>query len=254
LSESPFLATAIRSRRPVIARADGARATDRDLAQRGIGSAHAQPLLQDDAVIGVLTVEPAAAASPALLRQLAPLLARALAAAWAHRSGLRRTAQADVLLELMESTSATASVDELLAVACRQLTELEDVGGARIFLLEQGRLTPALPPDVASLGARVLRTGHPASACRGGIVAVPLGRAPDVVGVLILDGATAPGLPPDVRRLAAAAGVHVGALIELFRARETRSARRLQTGDALSDVRHDRARAPRRTRSPADRP
>lgn len=253
LSESPFLATAIRSRRPVTARADGARATDRDLAQRGIGSAHAQPLVQDDAVIGVLTVEPAAAASPGLLRQLTPLLTRALSAAWAHRSEQRRTAQAEILLELIEATSAAASTEELLLVACRKLTELEDVAGATVFLLEQGRLSPAPPSQALSLAVKVLRTGHPASACRGSAVAVPLGRAPDVVGVLVIDGATGPALPADVRRLAAAAGVHLGALVELFRAAETRSLRRLLGDDLLSGVRQDRARAPRRTRTAADR-
>lgn len=252
MADSPFLATAIRSRRPVVARADGLRAPDRDLAQRGVGSAHAQPLLQGDVVVGVLTVEPAAAASPSLLRQLTPLLTSALAAAWAQRSEQRRTAHAEALLELIEAASATASVDELLSLACRQLTELDDVGRAGIFLLEQGTLVPAPPSPLLPLAEKALRTGHPASARDGSVVAVPLGRAPDVVGVLVLEGATEPALPGDVRRLAAAAALHLGALVELFRAREARSIRQLLEADPVSGVRQDRPRVPR-PRTPADR-
>ena len=58
LSASPFLAAVVRDRRPVQGRADGRRATDKDLARRGVRSAHAEPLLRDGEVIGMLTVEP----------------------------------------------------------------------------------------------------------------------------------------------------------------------------------------------------
>src|SRR3954465_3438090 len=64
LSRSPFLPAVIRSRRSLEARADGRRASDKELAERGIRSAHGEPLLVDGEVVGVLTVEPAAAAAP----------------------------------------------------------------------------------------------------------------------------------------------------------------------------------------------
>ena len=86
LSRSPFLSAVIRSRRSLVARADGRRAPDKELAERGIRSAHGEPLLVDGEVVGVLTVEPAAAAAPHLLRQVAPRLAVALAEAWTRRS------------------------------------------------------------------------------------------------------------------------------------------------------------------------
>jgi GAF domain-containing protein len=94
LSRSPFLSAVIRGRQSVVARADGRRATDKDLAQRGIRSAHGEPLFLDGEVVGVLTVEPPAAAAPHLLRQMTPKLAAALAEAWTRRSEKRRTAQA----------------------------------------------------------------------------------------------------------------------------------------------------------------
>ena len=75
LHASPFLATVIRRQQPLVARSEGRRAADRELAERGIGSAHGEPLMIDGKVVGVLTVEPAAAAAPHLLRQATPRLA-----------------------------------------------------------------------------------------------------------------------------------------------------------------------------------
>jgi hypothetical protein len=92
----------------------------------------------------VLTVEPAAAAARHLLRQAAPRLAVALTDAWTRRSEQRRTAQAEVLLSLIESASKAQSMDHLLGAACRQLAELGEVERACIFLLEDGRLVPRM--------------------------------------------------------------------------------------------------------------
>ena len=86
LARSPFLAAVVRGRAPVVAQADGRRAPDKDLAARNIRSAHGEPLLLDGEVVGVLTVEPAAAAAPHLLRQVTPKLAVALTDAWTRRA------------------------------------------------------------------------------------------------------------------------------------------------------------------------
>ena len=256
LSDSPFLASVIRKQHALVARADGRRAADKELARRGIGSAHGEPLLYDGEVVGVLTVEPAAAAAAHLLRQGTPKLAAALAETWTRRSDRRRTAQAEVLLSLIESASQAQSMDHLLGGACRQLAELGEVERACIFLLEDGRLVPRMAsyadgrqdratwdrfrnaPEPLQLAETVLRTGTPLSGDRhSGLLsdwwvdnfhiasglAVPLGRSPDVVGVLTLDSTKVVPFSEDVRRLAAAAGAHLGGVIDQARTSQARA-------------------------------
>ncbi|MDP9429282.1 MAG: hypothetical protein M3Q47_10600 [Actinomycetota bacterium] len=65
-------------------------------AQLGVRSVHAEPLLADDRVVAVLTVEPAAAGSR--VPPIVPELAEAVSAAWSRRSETRRLAQSEVLL------------------------------------------------------------------------------------------------------------------------------------------------------------
>jgi diguanylate cyclase (GGDEF)-like protein len=257
LSHSPFLSRVIRDRQPVQAHATGRRAADREVRDLGIRSAHGQPLILDGDVVGVLTVEPAAAASPHLLRTVAPKLAVTLAEAWTRRSEKRRTAQAEVLLGLIESAAKAESMDQMLGDACRTLAQLGEVERACIFLLEDGRLVPRMASyadgrrDLATweqfrnapvgfpLADTVLRTGKPIAAHRNsGLLsgwwvdnfhvasglAVPLGRAPHLAGVLTLDSAQVRPFSEDVRRLAAAAGAHLGGVIEQARTSEARAA------------------------------
>jgi diguanylate cyclase (GGDEF)-like protein len=256
LSRSPFLARVIRDRQPVQAYATGRRAADREIEQLGIRSVHGHPLLIDGEAIGVLTIEPAAAGSPHLLRQAAPRLAVALAEAWTRRSEQRRTAQAEVLLGLIESAAKAESMDQLLAEACRKLAELGEVDRACVFLLEDGRLVPSMAryadgrQDLAAweqfrnapvgfeLAETVLRTGEPITADRdsevlsgwwgdnfaiGSGLAVPLGRAPHLAGVLTLDSTHVRPFSEDVRRLASAAGAHLGGVIEQARTSQARA-------------------------------
>src|SRR4051812_1822669 len=257
LSRSPFLSAVIRSRRSLEARADGRRASDKELAERGIRSAHGEPLLVDGEVVGVLTVEPAAAAAPHLLRQVTPKLAAAMAEAWTRRSEKRRLGQAAVLLGLIESAAQAESMEELLGVACRQLAELGEVERACIFLLEDGRLVPSMAsyadgrrdlatweqfrnaPVSLQLAETVLRTGEPMTADRGSgllagwwvdnfhiasALAVPLGRSPNLAGVVGLDSTVVRPFSEDVRRVGAAAGAHLGGVIELARTSQARAA------------------------------
>ena len=275
LCGSPFLAAVVRDRRPVQGRADGRRATDKDLARRGIRSAHAEPLIRDGEVIGIVTVEPAAAAAPHLLRQVAPKLAGALTEAWTRRTEAHRLAQAEVLVGLIEAASTARSMDHLLATACRRLAALGGVDRACIFLLEDGRLVPSMAAyadgrhDVGAwerfrnatvgmdLAEGVLRTGEPRSADKdsglltgwwvdqfdvAAALVVPLGRAPDIAGVLTLDSTRAQAFTEDVHRLVAAAGAHLGGVIEQARTSEQRAAS-LATADVVRQLLVDGAGA-----------
>jgi diguanylate cyclase (GGDEF)-like protein len=257
VSDSPFLSSVITSRQAVVARADGQRPADRQLAEVGIRSAHGEPLLLGDEVVGVLTVEPAAAAAPHLLRQAAPRLAAALTEAWTRRSEQHRLDQAAVLLGLIESAAHAQSMDHLLGSACRQLAELGEVERACVFLLEDGRLVPRMAayadgrrdmatwqqfrnaPVPLELAEKVLRTGEPLTADRtsdlvsgwwvdsfqiASALAVPLGRSPDLAGVLTLDSTQVRPFSEAVRRLAAAAGAHLGGVIEQARTSQARAA------------------------------
>jgi hypothetical protein len=221
LRETPFFSRVIGSRASTVAHASGRRAADREVESLGIRSAHAEPLLLDGEVVGVLTVEPAAAAAPHLLRQVTPKLAVATAEAWARRSEKRRTEHGAVLLGLIESAATAPSMDHLLAAACRRLAELGEVERACILLLEDGRLVPRMASyadvrrDAAPVGMHlaetVLRTGEPMEADSG--LAVPLGSTPHLAGVLTLDSTVVRPFPEDVRRLVAAAGIHLGGAI-----------------------------------------
>jgi diguanylate cyclase (GGDEF)-like protein len=256
LSQSPFLSSVIRKQQAAVARADGRRAADKEIDGLGIKSAHGEPLILDGEVIGVLTIEPAAAAAPHLLRQAAPKLAAALAEAWSRRSDKRRLSQAEVLLGLIESAANAESMDQLLSSACRRLAELGEVERACIFLLEGGQLVPRMASyadgrrDLATwqqfrnapvglqLAETVLRTGQPLTADKSsGLLsgwwvdnfhiasglAVPVGRAPHLSGVLTLDSTKVRPFSEDVRRLAAAAGAHLGGVIEQARTSQARA-------------------------------
>jgi diguanylate cyclase (GGDEF)-like protein len=274
LSRSPFLSGVVGDRRPVVARADGRRGADREMAGRGVRSVHGEPLILDGEVVGVLTVEPAAAAAPQLLRQVGPRLAAAMTEAWTRRSEARRLAQAEVLVGLIEAASTARSTQHLLGTACRRLAELGEVDRACIFLLEDGRLVPRMAayadghrdaaiwqefrnaPIGMGVVETVLRTGAPMAVDAGSdllpgwwvekfaiasLLAVPLGRAPDIAGVLTLDSARLRPFSEDVRRLAAAAGAHLGGVIEQARISEERAAS-LATADVVRQLLVDGAR------------
>src|SRR3954454_13910151 len=254
---SAFMSAVIGDRQSVVARADGRRAPDKDLAARGLKSAHGEPLMVDGEVVGVLTMEPAAAAATHLLRQATPRLALALSEAWTRRSEKRRTAQAEVLLGLIEAAGTAQSMDHLLGDACRKLAELGEVERACIFLLEDGRLVPSMAsyadgrrdratwelfrnaPVGFPLAENVLRTGQPITADRdSGLLsgwwadnfhvasglAVPLGLSPHLAVVLTLDSTQLRPFSEDVRRLPAAAATHWGGFIERARTSQARAA------------------------------
>ncbi|MEU2348115.1 EAL domain-containing protein [Modestobacter sp. NPDC049651] len=253
VDHSPVLTAIIRERRTLTQRlAEAEAAVAAEAASYGVRSAHGEPLLVHGAVVGALFLEPAAAASPTLLRQATPELAESLSAAWAQHRAERRLAQAEALLDLVERAHQADSVDELLTGACRQLAGLAEVDRAVVLLQRDGRLVPwaASAPEgrpapdrrpdapVLPLALAVLRTGTATAADRGdpllpaaaaaaldigSALAVPLTTASGPVGVLVLDSPRPHPFPEDVRRLATSAGAHVGAALEQVRARQARA-------------------------------
>ncbi|SDX79552.1 GAF domain-containing protein [Modestobacter sp. DSM 44400] len=163
LARSPFLATVIRKRRPMAVYTGDSGPAATELASYGIRSAHGEPLLVGDEVVGVLTVEPATAATPELLRAAAPGLALATAEAWTRRSEQRRVAQAGVLLGLIETAATATSLEHLLAAACEQLAELGEVDRACVFLLPADGLLRRRPAGQGQLGPVPVRPGAPAA-------------------------------------------------------------------------------------------
>nr|WP_243850237.1 EAL domain-containing protein [Modestobacter marinus] len=159
-------------------------------------------------------------------------------------------------------------MDQLLSSACEQLAALGEVHRACVFLLEDGVLVPRMAsyadgrrgpddwtplcqaPEPLRLADEVLRTGRPLSADRdsslltgwwvdafgmASALAVPLGRSPQLSGVLTLDSPSIQPFSEDVRRLAAAAGAHLGGVIEQARATESRAAS-LRTARAVRQL------------------
>ncbi|MCZ2850394.1 bifunctional diguanylate cyclase/phosphodiesterase [Modestobacter sp. VKM Ac-2978] len=276
LERSPVLSAVIGERRTLNMHLDDAPRSLADEADRyGVRSAHGEPLLVGDEVVGALVIEPAAAASASQLRHATPRLAVALQEAWTRRSEQRRLAQAEVLLGLIESAALARSMDQLLGSACEQLAALGEVHRACVFLLEDGVLVPRMAsyadgrrdigswtqfrqaPEPLRLADEVLRTGRPMSADRDselltgwwvdafGIasgLAVPLGRSPQLSGVLTLDSPSIQPFSEDVRRLASAAGAHLGGVIEQARATEARAAS-LSTARAVRQLLVDGASA-----------
>ena len=138
-----------------------------------------------------------------------------------------------------------------------QLAELGEVERACIFLLEDGRLVPRMASyadgrrDLATwelfrnapVGLHAgrdraphRRAGHRRPGLRAAVgwwvdnfhvasgLAVPLGRSPHLAGVLTLDSTRVRPFSEDVRRLAAAAGAHLGGVIEQARTSQARAA------------------------------
>jgi diguanylate cyclase (GGDEF)-like protein len=275
LARSPFLRTVTQQRFPVVVREGDSGLLADELAEYGVPSAHGEPLVVGDEVIGVLVVEPAAAASPAALRQAAPRLAAALSEAWQRRSAERRLAQAEVLLGLIETAALAGSMDALLSTACTKLAALSEVERACVFLVEDGVLVPRMAayadgsrdlaswqqfrnaPEPLRLAGEVLASGEPMAADRdsalltgwwvdtfriASALAVPLGRGRDLAGVLTLDSTQLRPFSEDVRRLSVAAGAHLGGVIEQARTSEARAAS-LSTARAVRQLLVDGAGA-----------
>ncbi|GAB3300976.1 hypothetical protein GCM10027451_03740 [Geodermatophilus aquaeductus] len=257
VSRSPFLTTLVRDRRRLVVQPGDRGPEATELAALGVHDAAGTPVVCGTrGVLGVLVVEPARCGDDVRVERTAAALAQPLADAWARRAERRRLDSAETLLEIVEAATQAPSVDALLATACQRLAALGGVDRACVFLLEDGRLVPRMAryadgrrdratwrrfrsaPAAMGLVERVLRTGEPASADRGSellpdwwveafsigsLLAVPLGRAPGAVGVLTLDSTELRPFSEEVRRLASAAGAHLGGVVEQARAAQARA-------------------------------
>jgi diguanylate cyclase (GGDEF)-like protein len=210
-----------------------------------------------------------------VLRQSAPRIAVALAAAATRRSEQRRLDQAQLLLGLIETAAHADSMEHLLAAACEQLAALGEAERACIFLLEDGRLRPRMAsfadgrrdeatwaqfrsaPEPLRLAEAVLRTGEPMAADRdsdelsgwwvesfdiASALAVPLGRPTHPVGVLTLDSPRLRPFSEEVRRMASAAGAYLGGVLEQVRTSQSRAAS-LATAEVVRQLLVDGAHA-----------
>ena len=243
--------------RPLVARADGRRAADRELAERGIRSAHAEPLIRGrrgrrrpHRRAGRCRRSPPAPAGR-------PQLAVATAEAWARRSEARRSGAGRGARRPDRVASKAQSMDHLLgppaasspssarssgrASSCSRTARLVP----RMASYADGRRDPATweqfrnAPVGLQLAETVLRTGEPITADRDSgllsgwwvdsfhIASVSPSRwaaRPDLAGVLTLDSTAVRPFSEDVRRLAAAAGAHLGGVIEQARTSQARAA------------------------------
>src|SRR4051794_16521289 len=112
-------------------------------------------------------------------------------------------------------------------------------------------------PEPLRLAETVLRTGEPMAADRdcdelagwwadtfsiASALAVPLGRAPHLTGVLTLDSPRLRPFSEEVRRMASAAGVYLGGLLEQVRTSQARAAS-LATAEVVRQLLVDGAHA-----------
>lgn len=248
LDESDLLAAVVLGGRPVVVDvADDPVMPAALRAALHFGSLRGDPLQIDGTIVGGLTAEPAPIDADAYLAGVLPFLAAGMAQAAAWRDGNERRAQSEVLLGLIESASREPSLQPLLAGACQELARLGEVDRACAFLRHGDDLVPTMAryadgrrdehtwnlfrsaPVPLPLVDEVLRRGAPVVAHGGhellagwwadtfGItnaLAVPIGRHPDLAGVLTLDTTRHRPFTRDVVRLASAAGSHLGGVIQ----------------------------------------
>jgi diguanylate cyclase (GGDEF)-like protein len=211
-----------------------------------LGSVRFEPILAGRPV-GMLSIEPASTAATSELQSLLPLVAGGVGRLSSLRETDRQRRQSDFLLELTERTASARSLDELLGSACTLLAREIGASRATLFLLEEDRLVPRASrqadgsydsaiwermvsePIPAAVEAAV-QSGRPVLAREqssplvvgswaeslgsSSLLAVPLGRGPDVTGVLMLDDPAPDRFSEDDVALATAAADHVVPTIE----------------------------------------
>ena len=258
LEEFPAACTALLEARPVDVRdPQGDERVPPELAADfGLTSVRFEPLAVGHPV-GMLSIEPLAAARNAELHSLVPIMAASVSRALGRHESERAQTEGQILLELAEEGLRAESLDELLARVCERITRRLGVRRASIFLVQDGALAPRMTrcangsTELATeeefrrasvplaAAEAVMHSGEPvvvddpASPLVAGwwadtfgivsAVAVPIGNAPDRIGVLALDDPQPHRFSNEDVRVAAAAGVHLGTLIARARETEERS-------------------------------
>ncbi len=225
-------------------------------AELGLTSLRLEPLVTDEPV-GVLAIEPAGDALPDDVRDLVGLLALSVGQSAARRQVEQQRRKAELLLGLTEAGASDGSPSEVLGEICQQLAQHARMNRACLYLTEGDSLRPRMASyadghedpeawerfrsakESFPLIREVLATGRPVVAERpdsplitgwwadtfgmGSVLAVPVGTAPNIIGVLTLDDPQPRDVHPDLVRLIAAAGAHVDGLIVRARSEDERN-------------------------------
>jgi diguanylate cyclase (GGDEF)-like protein len=216
-------------------------------AELGIGSVRFEPLLAGRPV-GMVSIEPASAASRPELHSLLPLLAAGVERVASRHESDRARREAEFLLELTQAAAGAGDIDEMLSAICERVAAETGARRATIFLLQGSRLVPRTsrerdgsydrtalmrlrsepPPPLAEAAlqsgkATVAR--DPASPLLseawtraldvGSAVAVPLVAGDRAIGALVLDDPLPDRFSPEEIRLAeSAARLVAGAIAQ----------------------------------------
>jgi diguanylate cyclase (GGDEF)-like protein len=243
----------------------------------GITSVHLEPLLADGPV-GVLAIEPASAADSDDLHSIVPLVATSVGRV--PRAAEPEVAvsgtEADFLLGLLEAAAAEPSLSRVLATVCDRVMQRVGARRAAVFLRENGHLVPRVARladgstdeeawerfrDATAplpLADEVIESGQPTIAEESSspliagwwaesfdlesVAGVPIGKAPDVIGVLALETPAARRLSEEDVRLCAEAAGRVAALVERAHEMEVRTSH-LQAATAIRRLLEEGTRA-----------
>jgi diguanylate cyclase (GGDEF)-like protein len=243
IDKLPFACTVLLESRPLeIADAQDDENIPAELAaELGIGSVCFEPLLAGRPV-GMVSIEPAAAAARPELHSLLPLLAAGIGRLAGRSESDRGRREAEFLLELSQAAFAAGSIEQMLAAICERVAAETGAPHATIFLLQGGRLAaratrgpdgsydradwnrlqaepppPLVEAAIHSGRAAVARdTSSPLlsdawvrSLEVGSAVAAPLVSAGRTIGVLVLDHPAPDAFSNEEVRLAEAAARHV---------------------------------------------
>jgi diguanylate cyclase (GGDEF)-like protein len=180
------------------------------------------------------------------------------------------------VLELVEAAAEERTLEGALAMICERLALAVQARGAAIFLLENGRVVPRmcrraeggadpaawerfraattpLPIVEAALDAGdAIRAEDPGSPLLadwwreafdiGSALAAPLGRHPNVVGVVVAESPSPRSFSDDEGRLLSAAGARLGGIVDMMRAIEERTSN-LEAATAIRRLLEEGSRA-----------
>ena len=222
----------------------------------GVTSIHLEPLLTTEPV-GMLAIEPAAAADSQDLESIVPLVAASVGRILARRRPATEDAADSFVVELMEAAARERSLNGLLSTVCERLAHRLGARRGGAFLLEQGRLVPRMalyadgsqdheaweqftsataPPPLVE---EALQRGEPVVADEhtspliagwwadtfgiGSALAVPLGRPGSAVGAIALESPAPGHFSEEDARLASAATARLGGIVETAQAIQERT-------------------------------